>query len=86
MTDPTTDPYAGASQPAAEVRDRAFGSEITNQQRAKSDGFYTDPEGVRRQIIAGDPIPAGVEIDAGSEAKAADQAPEDKSKRAAERK
>lgn len=39
-----------------------------NRPRAGADGFYRDPvAGTRHKIIAGDPIPPGVELEAGTD-------------------
>lgn len=86
MTKTTTqdDPYAGASQSAAEVAGRAAGSTKDDAPRAQSDGYYTDPaDGVRRKIRAGDPVPVGVELD-GTKAEPAPA--EDKSRKSGENK
>lgn len=76
-----TDPYAGASQSAADVRERAIGAaeEIANPRRAESDGYMTGSDGVRRKVIAGDQIPADAELEG---TKATEAAPENKAKRA----
>lgn len=73
MTPTTTDPYAGASQPAAEVAGRAVGAPTGDDQpRAQGDGYFTADDGVRRKVIAGDPVPPGVTLEGTSTSSSSD--------------